>query len=50
MELIWGLAAIGIYLTIIGVLFQDVMNQIRSRHDEYRILKRRNKRGKHRKI
>lgn len=51
MNLILGFAAIGIYFTIFGILFKDAMDQIRRKHDEFRIIKRqsntRHKRGKH---
>lgn len=49
MDIIWGLAAVGIYFGIIGVLAKDAMDQIRGRHDEWKII-RGNKRNNHWKV
>jgi len=46
MDLIWGIAAVVIYMGIIGVLFKDAVDQIRSRKNEWKII-RRNKKNKH---
>lgn len=40
MDLIWGIAAIGIFLGIIGLLTWDVMDQIRSRRYGWKIIER----------
>ena len=39
MDLILGLAAAAMFLGIIGVLAWDAIDQIRSRHDEWKIIK-----------
>lgn len=39
MTLIWGIAAIVIYFGIILVLAKDAMDQIRGRHDEWKIVR-----------
>lgn len=47
--MLWGLAAVVIYFGIIGILLKDAMDQIRSRKDEWKIV-RKNNRGKDRKV
>lgn len=49
MDLIWGIAAVVIYLGIIGILAKDVMDQIRRRQDDRKIIKK-NKNNKHSRI
>lgn len=44
--MIWGIAALGIFFGIIGILAQDAIDQIRSIENE----QDRNKRNNHRRV
>ena len=49
MDLIWGISAAAIFLGIIGILAWDAMDQIRSRKNEWKIIKRKSNRH-HRRV
>ena len=49
MTLIWGIAALGIYFGIIGILAQDAIDQIRSIDNERKIIDRK-KGNNHRRV
>lgn len=43
MELIWGIAAIGIFLGIIGLVAWDSVDQIRRSRNEWKVYRKNNK-------